>query len=116
VVKFGESDAGIIEYMSEGNVEMKCVLKHRYSDFIVNEIDPTGEVVYLKLEPEQSKIEAEARVAKPGELTASEAALLEAAGKKDLVPMSENTIVEMEKLLDEERSTKLKEYIENIND
>jgi tRNA pseudouridine13 synthase len=43
-----EEDVGIIEYINQESVGFKAVLKHRYSDFLVNEIDPEGKVVWLK--------------------------------------------------------------------
>ena len=43
-----EEDVGIIEYMSPENPGFKCVLKHRYSDFLVNEIGLDGKVVWIK--------------------------------------------------------------------
>jgi hypothetical protein len=36
-------------------VELKCTVKHRFSDFIVNEIDPSGEVVWFKPETDLQK-------------------------------------------------------------
>ena len=47
---FGEKDAGIEEYLSAEGLEIKCAIKHRYSDFIVNEIDMNGDVVWFKSE------------------------------------------------------------------
>ena len=43
-----EEDVGITEYMSPDNPGFKCVLKHRYSDFLVNEIGLDGKVVWIK--------------------------------------------------------------------
>ena len=43
--KIGEEDVGITEYIDSSNKGFKCVLKHRYSDFIVNEIDIDGNVI-----------------------------------------------------------------------
>ena len=43
-----EEEVGITEFMCPENPGFKCVLKHRYSDFIVNEIDVNGNVVWLK--------------------------------------------------------------------
>ena len=45
-----EEDVGITEYINNSNKGFKCVLKHRYSDFIVNEIDENGNVVWIKEE------------------------------------------------------------------
>ena len=43
-----EEEVGITEFMCPENPGFKCVLKHRYSDFIVNEIDINGNIVWLK--------------------------------------------------------------------
>ena len=43
-----EEEVGITEFMCPANPGFKCVLKHRYSDFIVNEIGMDGKVVWIK--------------------------------------------------------------------
>merc|ERR1719483_275296 len=43
----GEKDAGITEYLGS-HPGFTAIIKQRYSDFIVNEIDPDGNVVHLK--------------------------------------------------------------------
>ena len=43
-----EEEVGITEFMCPENPGFKCVLKHRYSDFIVNEIGIDGKVVWIK--------------------------------------------------------------------
>lgn len=43
-----EQDVGITQYLNQENKGFHCVLKHRYSDFIVNEINTKGEVVWIK--------------------------------------------------------------------
>jgi len=54
---FGEEDVGIEEFMmaADKNIEIRCTVKHRYSDFIVNEIDEDGKVIWF--ESEQSNLE-----------------------------------------------------------
>ena len=53
---FGEKDVGIelyysdIENTGDTLVDLKCAFKHRFSDFIVNEIDQEGEVVWFRSE------------------------------------------------------------------
>lgn len=47
---FGEAQAGIEEYLSSGNVTIQCAIKHRFSDFIVNEIDENGKVIWFASE------------------------------------------------------------------
>jgi len=43
-----EEDVGIIEFVNKEDEGFECILKHRYSDFIVNEISENGKVVWLK--------------------------------------------------------------------
>ena len=43
-----EKDVGILQFLNESTPKIDCVLKHRFSDFIVNEIDEEGKVVWLK--------------------------------------------------------------------
>jgi tRNA pseudouridine13 synthase len=54
-----EEEVGISEYVNTAIQGFKCILKHRYSDFLVNEIDEGGNVVWLKKSEEEliSKIE-----------------------------------------------------------
>lgn len=48
---------GIEEFMmsADTNIQIRCTVKHRYSDFIVNEIDEEGNVIWFK--SEQSNVE-----------------------------------------------------------
>ena len=46
--KIKEEDVGITQFMDNTNTGFKCILKHRYSDFIVNEIDINGKVIWIK--------------------------------------------------------------------
>lgn len=54
-----EEDVGITEYIYLENTGFNCVLKHRYSDFLVNEIDIDGNVVWLKTNTNNLIIKAE---------------------------------------------------------
>ena len=56
-----EEEVGITEFMCPENPGFKCVLKHRYSDFIVNEIGMDGKVVWIKESQEDinNKLEEE---------------------------------------------------------
>ena len=52
---FGEADVGIKLFLADLETKadplvIKCTFKHRYSDFIVNEIDENGDVVWFKAE------------------------------------------------------------------
>jgi len=53
---FGEYEAGIQEYLSsKENTTIQCVIKHRFSDFIVNEIDEHGKIVWFSPENDLQK-------------------------------------------------------------
>jgi hypothetical protein len=52
---FGENEAGIQEYLSKENVSIRCVIKHRFSDFVVNEIDENGKVIWFVPETDLQK-------------------------------------------------------------
>ncbi|KAJ1912755.1 multisubstrate pseudouridine synthase 7 [Mycoemilia scoparia] len=43
-----EADVGVLEYVNPTNTRFSAIIKHRYSDFIVNEIDPSGTVIHLQ--------------------------------------------------------------------
>jgi tRNA pseudouridine13 synthase len=53
--KLREEDVGISEYLNSRSLGFNCVLKHRYSDFLVNEIDMDGNVVWMKIPVTQEK-------------------------------------------------------------
>ena len=58
---FGEADVGIqlfyadIDSESQDLASLRCAFKHRFSDFIVNEIDEAGEVVWYAKEENLQK-------------------------------------------------------------
>ena len=53
---FGEYEAGIQEYLSaKENTTIQCVIKHRFSDFIVNEIDEHGKIIWFSPENDLQK-------------------------------------------------------------
>ncbi len=47
---------GITEFINKTNKGFKCIFKHRFSDFIVNEIDYNGNVVWLKRDISKDEI------------------------------------------------------------
>ncbi|CDW87747.1 trna pseudouridine synthase [Stylonychia lemnae] len=71
MVDFGESEAGIQEFMSAENTQIPCVIKHRFSDFIVNEIDEFGNVVWFTPETDLQKWRKGAPTNADGEVTVS---------------------------------------------
>jgi len=62
VTEFDEKSVGISLYLgdvepkaAENFISLNCALKHRFSDFIVNEIDKNGEVVWFREETDLQK-------------------------------------------------------------
>ena len=44
---------GIVEFVNKSDETFECVFKHRYSDFLVNEISENVNVIWLKIKSEQ---------------------------------------------------------------
>jgi len=95
---FGESSVGITEFMSEDNVEIKCTVKHRYSDFIVNEIDEQGNVVWFPKGPQ--------------DLSAFEKPQEDAANIDASIP--EGSLAKLKELLSEEDFTNFTNYLSDL--
>ena len=51
-----EQDVGIAEFVNKDDEGFEGILKHRYSDFIVNEISENGNIVWLKLNEQDKKL------------------------------------------------------------
>lgn len=45
-ISLGEHDVGITEYFNKDNKGFSCIIKHRYTDFLVNEVNTKGEVLW----------------------------------------------------------------------
>ena len=60
-----ERAVGITECVSPGAPGFNCIIKHRYTDFLVNEILPNGQVVHLTDIGESSKKERQGQNAVP---------------------------------------------------
>jgi hypothetical protein len=52
---FTEKHAGIEEFLALEGVSIPCSIKHRYSDFIVNEIGLNGDVIWFRPEDDIAK-------------------------------------------------------------
>ena len=59
--KVNEEDVGIECFINQIDEGFECIIKHRYSDFIVNEIDEDGKVVWL-IQNEKEKKENEEKI------------------------------------------------------
>ncbi|RHZ61478.1 hypothetical protein CDV55_101487 [Aspergillus turcosus] len=99
-----EVEVGITEFVSADNVGFSGVLKKRYTDFLVNEILPSGEVLHLRnLNPPTSSTEAnkssdaDTQSAAPTESAAAEEKVAPAA--KEEAPAAEFQLSEEDKTL-----------------
>ena len=55
VKPFGEEEAGIKAFICDQNVTLPSIVKHRFSDFVVNEIDEEDRVVWFHQESDLQK-------------------------------------------------------------
>ncbi|KAI8929683.1 pseudouridine synthase [Entophlyctis helioformis] len=107
-----EADLGILEYISRSTPAFTGIIKHRYSDFLVNEVDLSGEIVHLRetsmATPEQAASAAPAAVSTPAP-DAEVAAAAATTEEKDVpaklaelaaVLQDEDIIPEIQALLD----------------
>lgn len=131
-----EIDVGITEFLNhkESNTRIRGTLKQRYTDFLVNEIDPNGNVVHLTdlgfkakelTEEEKKIIQEQERKAKERDESCSisdedKAKLLEYFEEKDcneiITLMKDGTkTVEISKVFnDKEERTKIHQLIREI--
>jgi len=115
---FGEAEAGIQEYISEGNVVIQCAIKHRFTDFIVNEIDEAGQVVWFQYERDLQKWKigaAAPQEPKPeGEEPAKEGQQEEA--KAEPLALEEAKLKEFQGLVSAKEFKRFTDYLDGIND
>ena len=120
-LQFGERDVGIELFYSdtlpgsEKKVELasiECSFKHRFSDFVVNEIDQSGEVVwYRKEENLQMWKPANISQTMPAEIPEEED---KEEKKSDGMTLYPEVMEELSKLLTAEDYKALAEYIEGL--
>ena len=120
-LQFGECDVGIELFYSdtlpgsEKKVELasiECSFKHRFSDFVVNEIDQSGEVVwYRKEENLQMWKPANISQTMPAEIPEEED---KEEKKSDGMTLYPEVMEELSKLLTAEDYKALAEYIEGL--
>ena len=120
-LQFGERDVGIELFYSdtlpgsEKKVELasiECSFKHRFSDFVVNEIDQSGEVVwYRKEENLQMWKPANISQTMPAEIPEEED---KEEKKSDGMTLYPEVMEELSKLLTVEDYKALAEYIEGL--
>ena len=95
--KTKEEDVGITEFMCPENPGFKCVLKHRYSDFLVNEIGLDGKVVWIKESDSSPQEKLDEDKKKLEELTEEKVDEIIKSNFKDLI--SEEEIEPFNKLI-----------------
>ena len=120
-LQFGERDVGIELFYSdtlpgsEKKAELasiECSFKHRFSDFVVNEIDQSGEVVwYRKEENLQMWKPANISQTMPAEIPEEED---KEEKKSDGMTLYPEVMEELSKLLTAEDYKALAEYIEGL--
>ncbi|GAQ10304.1 multisubstrate pseudouridine synthase 7 [Aspergillus lentulus] len=95
-----EAEVGITEFVSSDNVGFSGVLKKRYTDFLVNEILPSGEVLHLRnLNPPTSPADGTKNndaETKPEAPVADNTAESAAAGEKDAPAAKEEAAAEFQ--------------------
>ena len=123
---FGEADVGINLFYSdvqgdgEDLAELRCAFKHRFSDFIVNEIDQEGEVVWFR--PEQDLQKWRANAAQPAEQADNAGEEEEKKGaqeggaepRSDGMSLYPETWTKLEELLSESDFNRFREYVEGL--
>ena len=118
---FGEQEAGIQEYLSSQNVPIKCVIKHRFSDFVVNEIDENGKVIWFVPETDLQKWRRGLQAPPQGqnqEGEESKGGMVAVTGEqeKEEVKLDEEKMAQFSKLVSEKEFERFQEYLQNLND
>ena len=96
-----EPDVGITEFVNKENIGFTGLIKQRFSDFQVNEIDPQGNVVVLGREALEGLDEKKSENSENNEANATEV-LKEDDNKNKLTPSSNTYLVDLSKLITEE--------------
>ena len=118
---FGEAEAGIQEYISGAeNTTITCAIKHRFSDFIVNEIDEQNKVVWFTPETDLQKWKktniANTTAARPEDIADDEEAK-EFTEKKELdVSLPADMLDQLSKLLHPEDFSRLSQFLSDLKD
>jgi tRNA pseudouridine13 synthase len=102
-ILFDEQDVGISEFLSPA-VPFTAVIKHRYTDFVVNEINLNGEVVWPPKKP--VKMEIEHKEAPPKKAEPAE---------KIPIEISNDADQQLLKLLTAEDHTSFLRFIDELN-
>ena len=131
-MKFSEADVGIELYLADviskqmegesgsqlNTQPIRCAFKHRFGDFIVNEIDTSGEVVWFKAEENLQKWK-KANMAQTMPAAAEvqeEEKKEEDSTKGDGVSLYPETWEKLKELLSEEDYNLFKAHVDGIKD
>lgn len=112
VFGFGEEDVGIAAYRCEANTPFACTMKHRFSDFIVNEITEKGEVVYFKPENDLEKWMTVKKVIPP---PLEESKEEEEKKQQDVFELTEEGQSKLKDWLHEEDYVRIIDYLKGLN-
>jgi tRNA pseudouridine13 synthase len=120
--KVNEEDVGIECYINNIDDGFECIIKHRYSDFIVNEINENGDIIWL-IEKNKEKMQIEnfnKEKLKEISIEIKQNTIAQEDKKVSIAKESELNLEKIEeiilnnfksKILDEEDSEKLKELL-----
>ncbi|KAF9569303.1 pseudouridine synthase [Agrocybe pediades] len=115
-LNFHEADVGISEYIGRGEAKVEGIIKQRFTDFLVYEVDQDGNVIHLKTlgkpeSPKKEKEVEETHVAKVDEQQSEEQVGKKAPTKEE--PWPEHFNASLSAFLDEEKIEQLKSiYLE----
>ncbi|KAJ2082702.1 multisubstrate pseudouridine synthase 7 [Coemansia sp. RSA 988] len=103
-----ESDVGITQFVTGGWEGFDAIIKHRYSDFFVNEIDPQGNVVHLT-----SYLEADDP--EPPQ-TVEEKEIEELEVPKDIDEAFKQAFVRLEEIIGAEDAQRIQKHLEKTEE
>jgi hypothetical protein len=93
-------------------VVIRCAIKHRFSDFIVNEIDEHGNVVWFR--PENDLLKWRAIKEADSQVLDEQGQVVEQ--KLDLNEIIDEDLDELKTLLQEDDYKRFREYLTNLRD
>ncbi|KAJ3869447.1 pseudouridine synthase [Lentinula novae-zelandiae] len=110
-INFLETDVGISEYVGRGVSKIEGIIKQRFTDFLVNEVDLDGNVIHLKslAMPESSKKNPAERANAAPTSSTSEPADTKPEVKMPKEPWPESFNAELAPYLSEAAISQLKE-------
>ncbi|KIL68071.1 hypothetical protein M378DRAFT_158583 [Amanita muscaria Koide BX008] len=110
-INFTEGDVGIFEYVSKGTPKVEAIIKQRFTDFLVYEVDLDGNVVHLKDigKPKSSENSTEANTSIPTD-DPTEAEKLDESNLDAQEPWPEQFTTSLSTILSPEKTSELKQF------